>query len=372
MSKKYKIFLSLFLSIILVICIIGIGFYEAMQSVTSYKIPKRDGVYTLVEGASARKVADDLLSDSHYLPIVYLWLKKNPKLTNIQAGDYLVDGTKTFPELLEDMVKGNVVEKVYPTVAIVEGSTFNTLLNKLKKSGLDDPTFYKSIENPKALLEDVFAKEPELLEAIGGPKDSLEGLLMPATYPMPDNEPFMTVLRQSLHKMAVFMKDAWARRDKDIILKDPYEALILASIVERETLLASERPYVAAVFYNRLKKKMRLQTDPTVMYGISPSFSGKLTRAQLNKDTAYNTYTRVGLTPTPISMPQESSIDAVLHPAKSKALYFVAKDFSPTSGHVFSETLNDHNKAVAQYRAKVRAYKKEQAGLEREKQNQKK
>ena len=269
------------------------------------------------------------------------------------------------------MVKGNVVEKVYPTVVIVEGSTFNSLLNKLKKTGLSDPVFYKAIENPKKLLEDIFEKDPDLLKALGGAKDSLEGLLMPATYPMPEREPFMSVLKQSLHKMATYMKEAWENRDKDIILKDPYEALILASIVERETLLADERPYVAAVFYNRLNKRMRLQTDPTVMYGISPSFSGKLTREHLNKDTDYNTYTRLGLTPTPISMPQESSIDAVLHPAKSKALYFVAKDFSPTSGHVFSETLKEHNRAVSQYRAKVRAYKKEQASLERESQNQK-
>ena len=154
------------------------------------------------------------------------------------------------------------------------------------------------------------------------------------------------------------MAAQWPDRDQSAWVKTPYEALIIASIIERETLVDDERPYVAAVFYNRLKKNMRLQTDPTVMYGISPDFSGRLSREQLRKDTPYNTYTRGGLPPTPIAMPSKASIEAALHPADSKALYFVAADVSPTKGHVFTNSLDDHNKAVAQYRRKVREYKK--------------
>ena len=133
--------------------------------------------------------------------------------------------------------------------------------------------------------------------------------------------------------------------------------MILASIIERESSIGAERNKIAAVFYNRLKRGMMLQTDPAVMYGVSPDFKGPLTRSQLRKDTPYNTYTRAGLTPTPISMPGAESIQAALHPEKSDALYFVAKSHDPKDGHIFSNSLQEHNKAVSQYRKKVKEYR---------------
>ena len=154
--------------------------------------------------------------------------------------------------------------------------------------------------------------------------------------------------------------EEWPLRSDKQMLKDPYEALILASIVERESSLRSEQPLIAGVFFNRLKKGMKLQTDPAVMYGVEPGFRGPLKRSQLEKDTPYNTYTRIGLPPTPIAMPGKDAVQAVLHPSSTKALYFVAKGPDPQDGHNFAETLRQHNRNVAEYRKNVREYKKQQ------------
>ena len=202
--------------------------------------------------------------------------------------------------------------------------------------------------------------DDSLLRALGGPHDSFEGLLMPATY---EYEPGKTkaswMLAQALTKMAYFMREQYLERDQRIdgVISTPYQVLIMASLVERESSLESERALIAGVFLNRLRKGIKLQTDPAVMYGVSPDFRGPLRRSQLNRDTPYNTYTRAGLPPTPIAMPSEEAILAVLHPADTKALYFVAKGPDPDEGHVFSETLAQHNKAVREYRRAVRAYK---------------
>ena len=144
---------------------------------------------------------------------------------------------------------------------------------------------------------------------------------------------------------------------KSDLIKTPYEALILASLIEKETLIDEERTLISSAFYNRLKIGMRLQTDPSVMYGVSKTFKGKLTKSHLKKDTPYNTYTRAGLPPTPICMPRESSIYAALHPENSSYLYFVAKTESPKDGHAFTSSLDEHNKAVAAYRKRIKDYK---------------
>ena len=218
-----------------------------------------------------------------------------------------------------------------------------------------DAEFEKKIDDPKKFLADTLTDKE--LEAIGGIHDSLEGLLFPATYPYFEKDTDLSMVKKALKHMASYMEKEWPKRDQSILLKDPYEALILASIIERESSIGAERNKIAAVFYNRLKKGMMLQTDPAVMYGVSPDFKGPLTRSQLRKDTPYNTYTRTGLTPTPISMPGAESIQAALHPEKSDALYFVAKSHDPKDGHIFSNSLQEHNKAVSQYRKKVKEYR---------------
>ena len=359
MQRKHKFYLGLFLSLLIVSIMSLTLVYETFYGIYDLKVKRQDNVYQLTEGSGALKVCDDLVDNKFYKPLVSLWLKRHPELLDLKRGEYAIDGSKTLGQILKDMVEGNVVEKVYPTVAIVEGSTFESLLIKFKNSELKEDKFFEEVKNPRQYMESLFVDDKELLEALGGSHASFEGLLLPATYPMVEEVPFSSVLKQSLFKMANYMRKAWDERAPDLYLKTPYEVLILASIVERETMLDSERAQVAGVFYNRLRKKMRLQTDPTVMYGLSPTFSGKLTRGHLNKDTIYNTYTRDGLPPTPIAMPREASIEAVLHPAKTKALYFVASGVSPKDGHVFSSSLKEHNQAVADYRRKLRKYKSE-------------
>ena len=169
---------------------------------------------------------------------------------------------------------------------------------------------------------------------------------MPDTYLFPDGTTDIQFLKRAWQSNQDYLNSQWQTRDKSLPLKSAYEALILASIVEKETGLAQERPAIAGVFIRRLKKGMRLQTDPTVIYGMGEQFDGNIRRRDLKKDTPYNTYTRYGLPPTPIALAGKAAIDAVIHPADGKSLYFVAKG---DGSHQFSATLEEHNRAVRRY-----------------------
>ena len=188
--------------------------------------------------------------------------------------------------------------------------------------------------------------EQALLKALERKESSLEGLLFPDTYKYAKNASDMTVLRLAMRTMDRKLEAAWASRDADLPYKNPYEMLIMASIIEKETGRPQDRAMVASVFVNRLRIGMRLQTDPTVIYGIGDSFDGNLRKIHLQTDTPYNTYTRAGLPPTPISMPGEASLAAAAHPASSKALYFVARGDGSSE---FSDSLDAHNRAVNKY-----------------------
>ncbi len=292
--------------------------------------------------------------------IDHMYLRFHKEYSAVQKGQYLVDGKKSLLDILKDMVAGNVVEKIYPTFTVVEGANLSRILNNISKRKVDDKKFYSLIKDHKKFMEDVFSDQPELLEFIGGPKDNFEGLVAPATYPMYEKSPLYNLFKRGMINQVKILKKEWDNRDPIDFIKTPYEALILASLIERETFLDEERSKVSSVFKNRLQNQMRLQTDPAVMYGVSSNFTGKLTKKHLKADTPYNTYTRAGLPPTPICMPQEKSIHAALHPEDSKALYFVAKGVSPKEGHSFSSTLDEHNKAVQSYRKKVSDYLKQQ------------
>ena len=333
--------------------------YELLDT---QKIDARNKPYKVETGMTSRTVGEELTQNQYPELVVKLWLHNHPQLQAVQKGRYRIDGTKNLAEVLSDMVQGKVIEDEYPQLTIIEGGNLAYLHAALKKLlPKQYPKLKELLEQPADFIIESLKNDQELLKAVGGAGTSLEGLLMPATYPVFHQDKPQEALVAALRATARFMAAEWPLRDKSIFVNTPYEALIVASIIERETLINDERPHVAAVFYNRLRKKMRLQTDPTVMYGISPEFQGKLTRDMLKKDTPYNTYTRAGLPPTPISMPSKSSILAALHPADTDALYFVAADISPTLGHVFTGTLDDHNKAVADYRRKVSEYKKTQS-----------
>lgn len=251
----------------------------------------------------------------------------------IQAGEYRLQGSITPEQLLQRLSSGKVVQY---SLTLIEGQTFEEMLQRLR----DDPVLIHT-------LDDVPAEA--VMTAIGYPGLHPEGRFLPETYYFPRGTSDREFLRRAYLAMETFLQSAWEQRDPDLPFASPYEALILASIVEKETGLAEERPQIAGVFIRRLQAGMRLQSDPTVIYGLGATFDGDIRFADLRSDTPYNTYTRGGLPPTPIAMPGRESILAVLHPQPGEALYFVGRG---DGSHHFSRTLADHNRAVDQYQRK--------------------
>ena len=193
--------------------------------------------------------------------------------------------------------------------------------------------------------------DEEIMIRLGYPDQHPEGMFFPDTYRFPKGTSDVDFLRRAYQVMQKHLNREWDRRDNGLPLKSSYEALILASIIEKETGAAFERPLIGGVFIERLKRNMRLQTDPTIIYGMGENFDGNIRFRDLKKDTPYNTYLRAGLTPTPIALPGLDAIRAALHPAETEALYFVSKG---DGTHRFSKTLQEHNNAVNRYQLKGR------------------
>ena len=361
-SNKKGLRVKFYIYLFIVVAVLGsfavfIG-NKYFQDISNHKIYVEGKVYELKGGATVKQTVIDLLKDDYPDFMLSLWSTVYGRnFSGIQKGKYYADGSKSLTDFLHSMQKGEVFMPKTPVITLVEGMTLSAFLKRVEsvEDLPADAEFEKKISDPKKFLADTLTDKE--LEAIGGIHDSLEGLLFPATYPYFEKDTDLSMIKKALKHMASYMEKEWPKRDKTILVKDPYDALILASIIERESSIGAERNKIATVFYNRLKRGMMLQTDPAVMYGVSPDFKGPLTRSQLRKDTPYNTYTRTGLTPTPISMPGAESIQAALHPEKSDALYFVAKSHDPKDGHIFSNSLQEHNKAVSQYRKKVKEYR---------------
>lgn len=290
-------------------------------------------------GMAFRQVSDELAArrviDSPTFFRAYARLVG--KAGNIQAGEYEIQAGITPRELLDVFVKGSV--QLY-SFTIIEGWTFRELVTALAK----DPVVEKSME---------FEDWPALLESLQSDATHPEGLFLPETYRFPKGTRDVDVLRQANELMQATLASEWSDRDESLPLTTPYEALILASIIEKETALASERPRISGVFVRRLQQRMRLQTDPTVIYGIGVDFDGNLTRRDLRTDSPYNTYTRGGLPPTPIAMPGQAAIRAALHPTPGSELYFVATGLGDGS-HKFSDTKAEHDAAVQEFLARRR------------------
>ena len=252
---------------------------------------------------------------------------------DLKTGEYRFRNGMTTRELLEQIVAGRVVE--YPLV-LVEGWTFRQFLD--------------AIEEAPKLGRTLTGLSPRtIMEKLGHPGEHPEGRFFPDTYYYSSGQTELVILANAYDKMQKLLQQEWEKRDNNLPFKDPYEALILASIVEKETGRADERRMIAGVFVNRLRHGMRLQTDPTVIYGMGESFDGNLRLKDLRRDTPYNTYTRPGLPPTPVAMPGKESLQAVMHPVITGALYFVARG---DGSHDFSTTLEEHNKAVIKYQLK--------------------
>jgi len=297
-----------------------------------FDLPSPTVDLSIEPGVSAREIAQAVADAG--VPVnatlLHAWFRLSGQSRQIRAGSYELDRQTTPRSLLQKLVRG---EEALRSVTLVEGWTFRQVREALGKADQLKP-------ESQALSPD------DIMNQLGKPGVPAEGHFFPDTYTYSKGSSDLKVLQRAMRAMDKKLAAAWALRDPKSPLKSPEEALVLASIVEKETGSPGDRPGIAAVFSNRLQIGMRLQTDPTVIYGLGASFDGNLRKKDLQTDTLWNTYTRVGLPPTPIAMPGKAALLAAVQPAPSKALYFVAKGDGSSQ---FSTTLDEHNRAVNKY-----------------------
>lgn len=283
-------------------------------------------------GTSPREVAEQWVQAGVQTrpEFLWAWFRASGRSHRMRAGSYAIERGTTPGQLLDRMVRG---EQQQETVRIVEGWTFAQMREALARA----PALRQTTQG---------MSEAQLMAALGLPNVAAEGRFFPDTYHYARGASDLSVLRTALQTMQRKLDTAWAERAGDLPIATVDEALILASIVEKETGVEADRTQVASVFVNRLRVGMPLQTDPTVIYGLGAAFDGNLRKRDLLADTPYNTYTRKGLPPTPIALPGAASLKAATQPASGKALYFVARG---DGSSIFSESLADHNRAVNQY-----------------------
>ena len=315
---------------LLLVVLLGAIFFFAQSS--GQQTLNTDSV-TLIDvkaGTNLRKLLKELEEDSYikHRWAVKLWIKLKPELANIKRGTYEILPGETLEQLLKRVASAK--EKQW-NVTLIEGQNWKQWEKQLAST---EHLIYSDNDNQQILAQ------------LGSTQTHVEGLFLPDTYSYTKDTEVTEILTRAYRAMQLYLVDAWARRDPTLPIKTPYEALILASIVEKETGLASERPHIAGVFVNRLENNMRLQSDPTTIYGLGDAFDGDLKRSDLRQKTPYNTYRINGLPPTPIAMVSKASIDAVMQPMLTNDLYFVARG---DGSHQFSETLEEHNAAVRKY-----------------------
>ncbi len=290
----------------------------------------------VAKGSSLRDVVGELQQEkvTPVGPLYWRVLAEQLRVAGrLHAGEYALVAGMTPRDLLLNMAAGKVLQRNF---TIVDGWNFRELRQALAKAD--------RLRQDGAALDDA-----ALMAKIGATGEMPEGRFLPETYAYVKGDSDLDILRRAHVAMAKMLDTLWAQRDKEAPLATPYDALILASIVEKETGRAEERPRIAGVFTRRLQAHMLLQTDPTVIYGMGDAYTGTIHKVDLTTDTPYNTYTRQGLPPTPIAMPGKPAIEAALHPATGTELYFVARG---DGTHVFSSTLDEHNRNVACYQLK--------------------
>jgi len=338
LSKKRIKIVSSFITIVLIFFIWDS--YRFMQS--AMNLPEDGLQYTFSKGSSASRLVRDLNKQNVIDKPLYfkIWGKLSGKTKKLQAGEYVFEHGLTPFQLLNKMSKGDV--KLY-AFTIIEGWSFKQLLAAINA----DNNLIHKIEK---------SNNQVLMTKLGYEDQHPEGMFYPDTYRYPAGTTDLQFLKRAYEQMASHLENEWNNRAKGLPLKNKYEALILASIVEKESAAPSERPVIAGVFVNRLIKNMRLQTDPTVIYGIGDKYDGDIRFRHLREDTPYNTYTRKGLPPTPIAMPGLGAIKAALNPEATDYLYFVAT--GEDGKHYFSSTNKEHQKAVTKYQRYKRRKKK--------------
>lgn len=323
--------MRLFLAAVLltVLGLLGVG-YNWVQSPLDLNTPVVD--VTIVPGSSARQVANTVAEAGVQAnpSLLYWWFRISGQSRAIKAGSYELEAGITPQSLLRKFVNG---DQALRNVTLVEGWTFVQVREALRKA--------EHLKPDSAPLS-----AQALMGQLGRPNLHPEGRFFPDTYSYAKGSSDIAVLQRAMRAMDQQLEAAWSLRNPQVPLKTPEDALVLASIIEKETGKPSDQGLISAVFNNRLLIGMRLQTDPTVIYGLGESFDGNLRRADLLADTPYNTYTREGLPPSPISMPGKTALLAAVQPAASKALYFVARGDGSSE---FSESLDAHNRAVNKY-----------------------
>lgn len=324
-----------FLIMMVPFMLIGVGTdaYVELNSLLALQSPQ---TVVIEPGESFRTVVaklreDGVFADNNQARFLWIWARISGAAQRIRAAEYAIKPGMTPLQLL-DLLGSN--EVVAHKITLVEGWKFSQFRAALAA----DPDLRHTLA-PDTPADDV-------MQAIGHPGEAAEGRFFPDTYQFVHGQTDISVLRRAYDAMAQHLAAAWAARAPDLPLATPYDALIMASIIEKETGREDERAEIAGVFYRRLALGMRLQTDPTVIYGMGAAYDGDIRSRDLTTDTPYNTYTRSGLPPTPICSPGQSSLAAAVHPAAGKALYFVAKG---DGTHVFSDTLEEHNAAVRRY-----------------------
>jgi UPF0755 protein len=336
-SKNKKKQLPRRIRIVLAVCLLDLllllgaaGFIYSYLN-TSMRLPTNGAYWEINPGASLKQNSQ-LLARSGYIhfPDLLVIYARLSGQTNIKTGEYFLPAGITPAQLLKLFNEGKVRQY---QVTLIEGSTVKQVLSELSQQ--------------EKLDIQLAGKSPEQIrESLGIEEEHLEGLFFPDTYFYVKDQSDISLLKQSYMRLHQVLREEWEQRATSLPYKNSYEALIMASIVEKETGVAEERPEIAGVFVRRLQKGMRLQTDPSVIYGLGEEYQGNLQRKHLQQEGPYNTYTRSGLPPTPIALAGREAIHAALHPAEGDYLYFVAMG---DGRHYFSATLEEHEQAVRQY-----------------------
>lgn len=334
-AKKQSPLKWIFLAIGLVGLLIVVLVYQTLFGT----IKQSKQMLTIDKGETYHGLVDKWASKSQSIfvkPFAKLYIKMQVKKP-LHSGTYQIPENPSFAQILNVLQQGEKV--AFIKVQIIEGKTAKDLYQILQKN---DGIQHDAIQNNQLDIKQLGINLPEYY----APNGNLEGWFSPDTYYFNEGSSDKKVLVTLFERQYEALMKAWEHRQPDLPYQNPYEALIMASIIEKETSLDAERAEVAGVFVNRLQKGMRLQTDPTVIYGMGERYNGNITRADLQEKTAYNTYQIDGLPPTPIALPSIASIKASLNPNKTDAIFFVATGYG---GHKFTSNLSDHNKAVQEY-----------------------